>query len=420
MDKFEKIQQVKEEIRNRVTERFKKNSLDYMTDESQVRRQIEAVLEAVVRQKMEGPLDDALRRFIIEEVVNEIFGLGPIDRLISDTSVWEIMVNGPKEVYIERDGKMQKTDITFEDEDQLYFYIERILSPTGRRVTEYEPYIDARLPDGSRINVVRSPIASGGPVLTIRKARNKVLQIQDLINKHTIDEETAQFLKACVRNYLNIVIVGGPGSGKTTILNILAAYIPDLERVITIEDTLELRLENKHRIALEVRPSNIEGKGEITIRDLVRNALHMRPDRIIVGEVRGEETLDMLQCMNIGRVGSMTTLHANSALDALLRLETMSMLGSLNVSAELIKRQIVSAIDLVIVVDRLSDGTRRVISITEVIKGNATEYALADIYALTRKAEGGGFSFELKPTGYVPAFIEKFREAELLPAAFRK
>lgn len=420
MDKFERIQKIKEEIRNKVTERFKKNSLNYTTDESQVRRQIEVALEAVVRQKMEGSLDDALRRFIIEEVVNEIFGLGPIDRLISDAGVWEIMVNGPKEVYIEREGRMQKTDIVFEDEAQLYFYIERILSPTGRRVTEYEPYIDARLPDGSRINVARSPIAPGGPVLTIRKARYKVLQIQDLIHKHTIDEGIAQFLKSCVRNYLNIVIVGGPGAGKTTVLNILAAFIPELERVITIEDTLELRLEDKHRIALEIRPSNIEGKGEITIRDLVRNALHMRPDRIIVGEVRGEETLDMLQCMNIGRVGSMTTLHANSALDALLRLETMSMMGSLNVSAELIKRQIVSAIDMVIVVDRLSDGTRRVVSITEVVKGNATEYVLKDIYALVRKSEGGAVSFELKPTGYIPAFIEKFRDQEFLPAEFRK
>jgi len=294
-----------------------------------------------------------------------------------------------------------------------------MLSPSGRRVTEFEPYIDARLPDGSRLNVVRAPIAPGGPVLTIRKARNKVLEIQDLINKHTMDEKTAHFLKACVRNHLNIVIVGGPGSGKTTILNILASFIPDSERMITIEDTLELRMDNKHRVALETRPSNIEGKGGINIRDLVRNALHMRPDRVIIGEVRGEEALDMLQCMNIGRVGSMTTLHANSALDALLRLETMAMMGSANVSPELIKRQIISAIDLVVVVDRLLDGTRRVVSVTEVLKTNAMEYALKDIYALIRKDEGTAVAFELKATGYKPVFVEKFRETDHLPEEFR-
>ncbi|MBI5872685.1 MAG: CpaF family protein [Candidatus Omnitrophica bacterium] len=420
MDKLEKIQQIKEDVRNKVMARVKKTSLNYEADESQVRRQIEAALETVVQQKMEGHIEDAVRRFIVEEIINGIFGLGPIDRLVNDPGVWEIMVNGPKEVYVEREGKLQKTDVVFEDEGQLHFYIERILSPSGRRVTEFEPYIDARLPDGSRLNVVRAPIAPSGPVLTIRKARHKVLEMQDLINKRSIDEKTAHFLKACVRNHLNIAIVGGPGAGKTTILNILASFIPDVERVITIEDTLELRMENKHRVALETRPSNIEGKGEITIRDLVRNALHMRPDRIIIGEVRGGETLDMLQCMNIGRVGSMTTMHANSALDALLRLETMAMMGSVNVSPELIKRQIVSAIDLIIVVDRLLDGTRRVISITEVLKNNAMEYELKDIYALARKDEGGAVTFELKGTGYIPAFIEKFREVEHLPAEFRR
>lgn len=420
MDKFDKIQQVKEEVRTKIMARVKKSSLGNKSDEELIRRQIEVALDAVVHSKMEGHIDEGLRRFITEEIVNEIFGLGPIDRLIHDPGVWEIMVNGPKEVYVEREGKMQKTDVVFDDEAQLYFYIERILSPSGRRATEFEPYVDARLPDGSRLNVVRSPVAPYGPALTIRKTHHKVLGIQDLITRGTITDNIAHFLKSCVKNHLNIVMVGGPGSGKTTILNVLASYIPDLERVITIEDTLELRMENKHRVALETRPPNIEGKGEITIRDLVRNALHMRPDRVIIGEVRGEEALDMLQCMNIGRVGSMTTLHANTALDALLRLETMAMMGSLNVSTELIKRQIISAIDLIILVDRFSDGSRRVISVSEVMKEKAQEYTLKDIYALERKQGGNDFVFEIKSTGHVPVFLKKFRELDFDSEVFFK
>ncbi len=383
MDRSEKIQQIKEEVRSKVLVKVKKTGLDYEVDDGTVRRQIEVALDSVVRAKMDGEIDDGVRLFIIEEIVNEIFGLGPIGRLISDPAVWEIMVNGPKEVYIEREGKMQKTDVVFEDEEQLFFYIERILSPSGRRVTEFEPYIDARLPDGSRLNVVRRPVAPFGPILTIRKAHHKMLDIHDLIARHTIDEKIAQFLKECVKSRSNILIAGGPGSGKTTILNILASFIPDMDRVITIEDTLELRMTGKHSVALETRPQTIEGKGEITIRDLVRNALHMRPDRVIIGEVRGEETLDMLQCMNIGQVGSMTTMHANSALDALLRLETMTMMGGAKISGELVRRQIISAIDIVITVDRLPDGTRRIVAISKVEK-NRPEYALKDIYALVQ------------------------------------
>jgi pilus assembly protein CpaF len=420
MDKFEKIQQIKEEIRQKVLPKVKKTALNYKADDGMVHRLVESSLESYVQSKMEGHIDEAVRRFIVEEIVNEIFGLGPIDRFINDPTVWEIMVNGPKEIYVEREGKLQKADAVFDDEEQVQFYIERILSPVGRRVTEFEPYVDARLPDGSRVNVVRSPVAANGPILTIRKAQRKVLEMQDLIHRRTIDDKVGKFLKACVKNHLNIILVGGPGSGKTTLLNILASFIPDAERVITIEDTLELRMANKHRVAMETRPANIEGKGMITIRELVRNSLHMRPDRVIIGEVRGEETLDMLQCMNIGRDGSMTTLHANSPLDALLRLETMSMMGSTNVSTELIRRQIVSAIDMVICMDRILDGTRRVTSIAEVVKTNTMEYSLRDIFALVRKDEAGVTTFELKGTGYVPVFLKKFKDLESINESFFK
>ncbi len=419
MDRLERIQLIKTEVRKRVMPRIQRSRGQLEADDPGVRRMIEGGLADVLRADPGSQVDEPLQRFIIEEVINEIFGFGPIDRLIKDPEIWEIMVNGPKEVYVEREGRLQKTEAAFENEQQLAYYIERLLSPSGRHVSEFEPFVDARFPDGSRINVVRSPIAPFGPAVTIRKANRRIMSVQDLMARKTFDQDVAYFLRACVRNHLNIILAGGPGAGKTTLMNVLAAYIPDTERVVTIEDTLELRLDFKHRVAMEARSANIEGKGEIRIRELLRNALHMRPDRIIIGEVRGEEALDMLQSMNIGRVGSMTTLHANSGLDALLRLETMAMMGGTSVPAELIRRQIVSAIDLVVCLDRLPDGRRYVLSISEIVKDHPQEYTLQDIYAAERRVEDGKVVFELKPTGYKPAFLEKFVDLENLPAMFR-
>jgi len=419
MDRLEKMHLILEEVRKRVMPRIQRQLNELEPDDAGVRRLIQAAMDDVVRKGLAGDIDDSLRRYLVEEAINEIFGFGPIDRFIKDPDVWEVMVNGPKEVYVEREGILHKTEATFQDEKQLRYYVERLLSPSGRHVSESEPFVDARFPDGSRINVVRNPVAPFGPLVTIRKSNRKIMSVQDLLARKAFDQETASFLRACVRNHLNIVIAGGPGAGKTTLLNALGSYIPETERVVTIEDTLELRMEFKHRVAMESRPSNIEGKGEIRIRDLMRNALHMRPDRIIIGEVRGEEALDMLQSMNIGRVGSMTTLHANSSLDALLRLETMAMMASGSVPAELIRRQIVSAIDLVICLDRLPDGTRCVRAISEVLKEHPSEYATRDIYFADPKAGASGEASNLKPTGYKPGFIEKFVDLDNLPAMFR-
>ncbi|MGE5279254.1 MAG: CpaF family protein [Deltaproteobacteria bacterium] len=419
MDRFEKVHLILGEVRKRVLPRIQRQLNRLEADDVGVRRLIEATLGDVMRADFDGEIDDSLRCFLIEEAINEIFGFGPIDRYIKDPDVWEVMVNGPKEVYVEREGRLEKTQASFQDEKQLRYYIERLLSPSGRHVSEYEPFVDARFPDGSRINVVRNPIAPFGPLVTIRKANRKIMSVHDLLERKVFDQDVAHFLRACVRNHLNIVLAGGPGAGKTTLLNVLGSYIPETERVVTIEDTLELRLEFKHRVAMESRPANIEGKGEIRIRELLRNALHMRPDRIIIGEVRGEEALDMLQSMNIGRVGSMTTLHANSALDALLRLETMAMMAGSSVPAELMRRQIVSAIDLVICLDRLPDGTRCVRSISEVLKENPATYATRDIYAAARRPGDGEIHYDLKATGYRPVFLDKFVDLADVPAAFR-
>ncbi len=349
---------------------------------------------------------------LLEEILDEILGLGPIEPLLKDSSVSEIMVNGPHQVYVERQGKIERTNVTFNDEAHLLHIIDRIVSPIGRRVDESVPYVDARLKDGSRVNVIIHPLSLKGPILTIRKFFKERLEIDDLIRFETLTPNMGEFLKACVRARLNIIVSGGTGSGKTTTLNVLSSFISPNERVITIEDSAELQLHQEHVIILETRPPNIEGKGEITTRDLVRNALRMRPDRIIVGEVRGAEALDMLQAMNTGHDGSLTTVHSNSPRDTLSRIETMTLMAGMELPVKAIREQITSAIDLIVHQERLQDGSRKIINITEVQGMEKDVVVLQDVFSFEQKTidEKGKVIGELKPTGIKPKFYPRFEE----------
>lgn len=369
--------------------------------EAHFRKRIEAIFRAVLK---EGRiyLNSAEQQEVFSDIMSRLVGFGPIDDLLKDPEVSEIMVNGPMQIFIERNGMLESTDIQFESEEHLGYFIDKMLSPLGRRVTEFEPYVDARLADGARINIVRSPVSSIGTLLTIRKFPHRILTIGDLTRFGTLDEVTAEFLKACVVARLNIMISGGASSGKTTLLNALSAFIPNTERVIVIEDTRELNLPREHTVYLESRPPNIEGKGEITIRNLVKNSLHMRPDRVIIGEVRSDEVLDMIQAMNTGHEGSMTTLHANSPLETLERLEVLALMGSQNMSSEVAKRQIIGAIDLIVHTVRLASGKRKIVQISEVLKGR--DYALEDIFVMD---EASGI---LKPSGKMPKFYLKLKQ----------
>jgi pilus assembly protein CpaF len=322
------------------------------------------------------------RQKIVTEIMDEVVGYGPIEPLIRDPEISEIMVNGPKQVFIERDGKLEKTGISFRDKEHVMHIIDKIVSPLGRRIDESMPMVDARLPDGSRVNAVIPPLSLIGPVITIRKFSREPLTIQDLIRFGTLTPQMATFLEACVKARLNIIISGGTGSGKTSTLNVLSSFIPANERIVTIEDAAELQLNQEHVITLESRPPNIEGKGEITIRDLVRNALRMRPERIVVGEVRSGEALDMLQAMNTGHDGSLTTVHANSPRDLLVRLETMVMMAGMELPAKAIREQIASAFDLIIHQARLRDGSRKITHVTEVVGMEEDKITLQDIFCL--------------------------------------
>ena len=397
----EHLSSQKEDILQKLKEKAEQLKIDFANlDESHFRRRVEAIFKSILKENRIS-LSSHEQEEVLSEIISHLLGLGPIDKLLKDANISEIMVNGPREVYVEKNGILELTEITFKDEEHLAYFIEKIISPLGRRVSEFEPYVDARLKDGSRVNIVRSPVSSVGTILTIRKFSRRILNINDLINLGTLDDLTAAFLKACVVARLNILISGGASSGKTTLLNVLGSFIPEGERVITIEDTREFHFPREHTVHLETRPSTIEGKGEITIRDLVRNSLHMRPDRIIVGEVRSDEVLDMIQAMNTGHDGSMTTLHANSPLEVLDRLEMLTLMGSLNMSSEVAKRQIISAIDLIIHMSRFPDGSREITQISQILKSQ--EYSLQDIFIFE---ENMG---KLRPTGNLPIFYLKLK-----------
>ena len=351
-------------------------------------------------------LPNTLRDQIFHEILDELLGFGPLQPLLDDPDISEVMVNGANKVYIERKGKLVKTNVSFDSEEQVLRLIDRIILPLGRRIDRDSPTVDARLPDGSRVNAVIAPVAIDGPTITIRKFMKNKLSVEQLIEFGSITRNMADFVRACVVSRLNILISGGTGSGKTTLLNVLSGFIPEDERIVTIEDAAELKLQQDHIVRLETKPANSEGLNAVTIRELVRNSLRMRPDRIVVGEVRGGEALDMLQAMNTGHDGSLTTLHANAPRDAISRLETMCLMSGMDLPVRVIREQIASAIDLIIQQSRLRDGTRKVTSITEVAGMEGDTVVMTEIfrYEQTKVEKDGRIIGELKPTGIRPLF----------------
>ena len=383
---------------------------------------VQTMLEqAYERTKVQLP--PTARSQLFKDITDEVLGYGPIQQFLDDPDVNEVMVNGPDKVYLERKGKLVKTNIVFEDDDHVLRVIERIVFPLGRRVDIDTPIVDARLPDGSRVNVVIPPVAIDGPSITIRKFRKDKLSIDQLIEYDSLTKFMAEFLRACVIGRLNIVISGGTGSGKTTLLNILSSFIPEDERIVTIEDAAELQLPQDHVVRLESQPQSADGKSAITIRDLVRNSLRMRANRVVVGECRGGETLDMLQAMNTGHDGSLTTLHANSPRDAISRMETMALMSGLEMPLKVIREQIASAIDLIVQRSRLRDGARKITAITEVVGMEGDTVALSDIFKFEHTGVGanGKVLGDLKPTGIRPLFSSRLEASGLIlsPEVFK-
>lgn len=353
------------------------------------------------------------KELVVQRVVDEAVGLGPLEPLLRDPSISEVMVNAPNEVYYERDGMIYESDAHFHDADHIMRIVDRILAPLGRRVDEASPFVDARLPDGSRVNVIIPPLIPRSPTVTVRKFRPDKYTMEDLVANGTLTQALAEFLENCVRLRLNTIISGGTGTGKTTLLNALSSFIPERERIITIEDPVELKLQQRHVISSEARPPNIEGRNEVTQRDLFRNSLRMRPDRIIVGEARGAEAFDMLQAMNTGHEGSLTTVHANSPRDALWRIENMVLLAGLELPVRAIREQVSSALHLVIHVARFPDGRRRVTRVSEVAGMEGDTVTMQDLFRFdqTEIDQDGRIEGELRPTGIVPTFIERFTQA---------
>ena len=391
-----------------------------ITRTEDVRRTIQDLFEQILAEE-NIVLSRPERARLFEQIAAEILGFGPLQPLLEDDTITEIMVNGAKNIYIERKGKVHRVPVTFENNDHVMRIIDRIVAPLGRRIDESSPYVDARLPDGSRVNAVIPPISLVGPVLTIRKFSKNPITVEQLTQFGSVTQEAVQFLKACVEARLNIVISGGTGSGKTTLLNVLSSFIPSDERILTIENAAELQLRQEHVVTLESRPPNIEGRGEITIRNLVVNALRMRPERIVVGEIRDEAALDMLQAMNTGHDGSMTTLHSNGPRDTLSRLETMTLMAGMDLPSRAIREQISSAVDVICHQERMRDGTRKITNITEVSGMEGEVITMTDIFVFEQTGtENGQIVGRLRPTGLRPKFMDKIETAgiNLPPSIF--
>lgn len=381
----------------------------------ELRQQVEETVNIILSEEKELHLTKMEYKGLIKEIVDEALGLGPLEELLADRSITEIMVNKKDQIYFERGGRLYLSDKNFISNQQIIDVIRRIIAPLGRRIDESVPMVDARLKDGSRVNAIIPPLAVQGPMITIRRFSEKMFTVDDLIKFGTLNQEMAEFLRACVLGKKSMVISGGTGSGKTTLLNVLSSFIPHDERIITIEDTAELRLAQEHVGTLEARPPNIEGKGAVTIRQLVRNVLRMRPDRIVVGECRGGETLDMLQAMNTGHEGSLTTVHANSSRDLLTRLETMTLMADIELPIRVIREQIASAIDLIVQITRLTDGSRKIIQITEITGREGDVITMQDIFIFKQTGVGkeGKIIGIHQPTGFIPKFVEEFKVREI-------
>ena len=412
--KSDVMQELKLAVHRRIVDEMTPEEQQILVRGEEAREQIKNIISVYSNREMAEnayPLSRGERLHLVDDISNELLGLGPLEPLLQNDTITEIMVNGPKQIFIEQKGKLKLTDVHFYDNAHLMNIIERILTPLGRRVDESSPLVDARLADGSRVNIIIPPLSLVGPTITIRKFSKKALSIQDLVSFGTLSEDMAVFLDACVRARLNILVSGGTGSGKTTTLNVLSSFIPATDRIVTIEDAAELRLQQTHVVTLESRPPNLEGNGAITIRDLVRNALRMRPDRIIVGEVRSGEALDMLQAMNTGHDGSLTTAHANTPRDVLSRLETMVLMAGMELPVRAVRTQVSSAIDLILQQSRIRDGTRKITYITEVQGMEGDTIVLQDLfrYVQERIDEHGKSVGHYESLGLMPSFMDKFQ-----------